>query len=216
MGCDYVRNFDIPPDALEQLDIALGECTVCVDVGVCDLCDMQGKSLQRVFVNVLGMGYDANVVRRVERRRGRMRGRATYLFGALREIFSLRSHSLEGELDGDPFRTDMFLFAAGLGRYFGGGMMIAPWASPQNGRFQLVWGKNARRLEVLRLLQRIYRGQHLQHPHVDTRYGRRLKLTGHPQAYVQAEGELIGRTPINIEVNSGKLCFAVREAQTGK
>jgi diacylglycerol kinase family enzyme len=172
---------------------------------------MDGEPFQRVFLNVLGMGYDANVVKRVQRKRDRVQGKATYLFSALQELFSLRSHRLEGEIDGDPFQTDMFLFAAGLGRYFGGGMMITPWASPQGGRLQLVWGRNPGRLEVLRLLQRIYTGRHLHHSHVGTRYSHHLKLSGHPQAYVQAEGELIGQTPINVEVTSGKLCFATRE-----
>jgi YegS/Rv2252/BmrU family lipid kinase len=214
MGCDYVRNFDIPPDPLEQLDTALGESVACVDVGVCDLRDMNGEPLQRVFLNVLGMGYDANVVKRIQCQRDRMKGKVPYLLSALQELYSLRSHRLEGEVDGDPFRTDMFLFAAGLGRYFGGGMMITPWASPQEGRLQLVWGRNPGRLEVLRLLKRIYTGRHLRHPHVGTRYGHRFKLSGHPKAYVQAEGELIGRTPVNVEVFPGKLCFAVRHSQT--
>jgi YegS/Rv2252/BmrU family lipid kinase len=214
MGCDYIRNFGVPSDKFEQLDTALGESLAYVDVGVCELYGMNGKPLQRVFLNVLGVGYDANVVRRVQRQRYRIQGRVTYFFSALQELFSLRSHRLEGEVDGDPFQTDMFLFAAGLGRYFGGGMMITPWASPQGGRFHLVWGRNPGRLEVLRLLQRIYAGRHLQHPHVGTCYGRQLKLSSYPQAYVQAEGELIGRTPINAEVISGKLCFATRQTQT--
>jgi diacylglycerol kinase (ATP) len=172
---------------------------------------MNGEPLQRVFLNVLGIGYDANVVKRVQRKRHRVQGRAIYLFSALQELFSLKSHRLEGEIDGDPFQTDMFLFAAGLGRYFGGGMMITPWASPQGGRFQLVWGRNPRRLEVLKLLQRIYAGRHLQHPLVGTRYSYHLKLSGYPQAYIQAEGELIGRTPIHAEVVRGKLSFAGRK-----
>jgi len=213
MGCDYMRNFQIPPGMFEQLDTALGESVACVDVGVCDLRGMNGEPLQRVFLNVLGLGYDANVVKRIQRQRDRMQGRVTYLFSALQELFSLRSHRLEGEVDGAPFETDAFLFAVGLGRYFGGGMMITPWASPQGGRFQLVWGKNPSRLEVLRLLQKIYAGRHLHHPDVGTRYSYHLKLSGHPQAYVEAEGELIGRTPIDVEVTRGKLCFAARETE---
>ncbi|MBW1858579.1 MAG: diacylglycerol kinase family lipid kinase [Deltaproteobacteria bacterium] len=213
-GCDYVRNFAGPPGMLNQLDISLGKSVACVDVGVCRLHGMNGEPLQRVFLNVLGLGYDAGVVKRVQRQRVLTQGRVTYLFSALQELVSLRSHRLEGEVDGDPFETDTFLFAIGLGRYFGGGMMITPWASPQGGRFQLVWGRNPGRLEILRLLQRIYAGRHLHHSHVGTRYSHHLKLSGHPQAYVQAEGELIGRTPIDVEVTPGKLYFAARGTQT--
>jgi diacylglycerol kinase family enzyme len=133
VGCDYVRNFNIPPGMSKQLDTALGESVKCVDVGVCELRGKNGEPLQRIFLNVLGLGYDANVVKRVRRQCARMHGRLTYLFSALQELVSLKSHWLRGEIDGDPFQTDSFLFAIGLGRYFGGGMMITPWASPQGG-----------------------------------------------------------------------------------
>ncbi len=128
IGCDYVRNFAVAAGMLNQLDIALGKSVACVDVGVCRLHGMNGEPLQRVFLNVLGLGYDANVVKRVQRQRVLTQGRVTYLLSALQELVSLRSHRFEGEVDGDPFETDSFLFAIGLGRYFGGGMMITPWA----------------------------------------------------------------------------------------
>lgn len=46
MGCDYVRNFNIPPGMSKQLDTALGESLKCVDVGVCDLRGINGKPLR--------------------------------------------------------------------------------------------------------------------------------------------------------------------------
>jgi YegS/Rv2252/BmrU family lipid kinase len=214
MGCDYIRSFEVGSSMLKKLDTALGQSVACVDVGVCQLQGLNGKPLQRVFLNVLGLGYDANVVKRVQRQRVRIHGRITYLFSALQELISLQSHRLQGEVNGDPFETDALLFAVGLGRYFGGGMMITPWASPQAGRFQLVWGRNLGRLKLLRLLQKIYRGQHLYHRQVHSHFGHHLKLSGHPQAHVQAEGELIGRTPINVQVAPAKLCFAAGDTQT--
>jgi diacylglycerol kinase (ATP) len=122
---------------------------------------------------------------------------------------------LKGEVNGDPFETDAFLFAVGLGRFFGKGMMITPGASPQAGRFQLVWGQYTGRLEVLRLLQKIYTGQHLDHPQVHMLYGQHLNLTAQPQAYVQAEGELIGQTPVEVELYPRTLHFAVRNTELG-
>jgi diacylglycerol kinase (ATP) len=216
MGCDYLRSFEVGASMLEELDTALGQSVVRVDVGVCQLQGLNGKPLQRVFVNVLGLGYDANVVRRIQRQRVRIHSRITYLFSALQELASLQSHRLQGEVNGVPFETDALLFAVGLGRYFGGGMMITPWASPQAGRFQLVWGGDLGRLELLGLLPKIYRGQHLYHRQVHSHFGHRLKLSGHPEAYVQVEGELIGRTPINVEVAPAKLCFAAGDTRTAR
>jgi len=210
LGCDYIRNFEVGQSVVERLVTALGESVALVDVGVCRLQGLDGELLQRIFVNVLGLGYDANVVERIQRKHTRIGGRITYLLSSVQELVRLKSHQLKGEVNGKPLETDTFLFAVGLGRYFGGGMMITPGASPQAGRFQLVWGQYTGRLKVLRLLQKIYTGQHIYHPQVHTRYGHHLKLTTDPQAYVQAEGELIGRTPIEVRLYPMRLSFAAR------
>lgn len=184
-----------------------------VDVGVCHLEGLDGKTLQRTFVNVLGLGYDASVVERIQCQHRRRVGSMTCLASALREIMWLRTYRLKGEIDGVPFETLTFLFAVGLGRYFGRSMMITPGASPQAGRFQLVWADDLGRLAVLRLLQKTYSRQHMNHLRVHTLYGRYLRLNSRPQAHVQAEGELIGRTPIEIELHPRTLPLAVGSAK---
>ncbi|MBW2174929.1 MAG: hypothetical protein JRF64_09955 [Deltaproteobacteria bacterium] len=119
LGCDYIRNFEVGQSMVERLVTALGESVALVDVGVCRLQGLDGEPLQRIFVNVLGLGYDANVVERIQRKHTRIGGRITYLLSALQEIVRLKSHQLKGEVNGDPFETDTFLFAVGLGRFFG-------------------------------------------------------------------------------------------------
>ncbi len=215
MGCDYMRNFDVGYSLTEALVVALGESLIPVDIGMCHLHDMNGSPVQRVFMYVLGLGYDANVVERMLRQRGHVHGRIIYLLSALQELVRLKSHRVEAEVDGDCFHTDTVLFAVGLGCYFGGGMMITPGASPQGGRFQLVWGQHQSRLEVLHLLSKIYAGQHLCHPRVHTRYGRHVRVTAEPRAYVQAEGALIGQTPVEVEHYPMKLQFAAAKPRFG-
>jgi diacylglycerol kinase (ATP) len=90
-------------------------------------------------------------------------------------------------------------------------MMITPGASPQAGRFQLVWAKRLGRLQILRLIRKIYTGEHLQHPQVYVRHARHVKLSSDPPAYVEAEGELIGQTPIDVKVYPAALRFAARK-----
>lgn len=212
-GSDYMRNFETGRSLTEKLIAALGESVTPVDIGICRLQAMNGKPLQRIFVNVLGLGYDSNVVERLRRQRIHIPNRIAYVVGAVQELVRLKSYRLKGEVDGEPFETDALLLAIGLGRYFGGGMMITPGASPQAGRFQLVWAECLGRLEVLRLLREIYAGEHLDHPKVFTRYACHLKLTADPAAYVEAEGELIGRTPIEMKLYPAAFHFAAKNAK---
>lgn len=207
-GCDYARNFSLGGTLQDKLAAALAEPSVPVDVGLCRLIGLDGRLRTRTFVNVLGFGFDAAVIDRVQRRSMKIRGRLPYLIASLREIAQARSCSVTGMVDAEPIDTKALIVAAGLGTSFGAGMRITPGGMPGAGRFQVVWGEGLSRFELLRLLPKIYTGRHLAHPKVCSRYARRVELTAVPAAGVEAEGELIGTTPIRLEIHPRSLRIA--------
>lgn len=209
-GCDYGRNFELGSGPDEHLATALGEATVPVNVGICRLSGFDDQPRERVFMNILGLGFDARVVRRFQQRCSYIRGKAAYLICAVQELLRLQSHLVKGEVDGLPLETRVHILVVGLGRYFGGGILVAPKASPQSGQFQLVWLQPVSRLQVLRMLPDLWTGRHLNHPEIHSRFAGRLRLVAHPPALVEAEGELIGRTPIAVELRRQALFFAAR------
>lgn len=207
-GCDYVRNFSLGASLHEKLATALAEPSVAVDVGVCRLSGSDGGPLTRVFLNVLGFGFDAAVIDRYQRRRMKFRGRIPYLIASLQEMAQARSLSVKGLVDGEPVDAPVLIFAAGLGTSFGAGMRITPGGIPGAGRFQAVWDEGLTRFELLRILPKIYAGRHIGHPKVRSRYARRIELTAEPAAGVEAEGELIGTTPIQLAIHPHGLRIA--------
>jgi diacylglycerol kinase (ATP) len=209
-GCDYVRNFTLGRTLGEKLATALVEPTVSVDVGICHLVGLDGEPRARIFFNVLGFGFDAAVIDRFRRRRLKLRGKLPYFIAGLQEMVQTKYYRVKGQADDEPIDTAALIFVVGLGRSFGGGMRVTPEGRPWAGRFQAVWGGRLTRFELLRLLPKIYAGQHLNHPKVHSRYARVLELRAEPPAYVEAEGELIGRTPIKLELYPRALRVAAR------
>ncbi|MFO7684790.1 MAG: diacylglycerol kinase family lipid kinase [Desulfobacterales bacterium] len=207
-GCDYVRNFNLGTTLHEKLATALAEPSVPVDVGACRLSGLDGRPLARVFLNVLGFGFDAAVIDRFQRQRLKFRGRIPYLIASLQEMAQARSLSVKGAVDGEPVDAPALIFAAGLGTSFGAGMRITPGGTPGAGRFQTVWDERLTRFELLRLLPKIYAGRHIGHPKVRSRYARRIELAAEPAAGVEAEGELIGTTPIRLAIHPEGLRIA--------
>jgi diacylglycerol kinase (ATP) len=207
-GCDYVRNFSRGHNLGDCLTQALGETTVAVDVGILQVQAIDGKPLARICLNVLGLGFDARVVARLRRQKLPLAGKTPYLLSVLQELFLLRHFRLTGLIDGEPVASQSSLLVAALGRYFGGGIMIAPLASPQSGRFQVVWDEELSRLTLLSLLGKTFSGDHLSHPQVHTRFARRLQLSANPPAVVQVEGEPVGQTPLEVMLSPEKLHVA--------
>lgn len=207
-GCDYPRNFEVGRTIQENLAAALGESELPVNLGLVSLPGLDGRPRQRVFIGVLGLGFDAEVVRRFQRQSWLLRGKIAYFISGLKELIRLKSYRLQGEFNGGTIDAMALICVAGLGRYFGGGILIAPQASPQSDGFHLVWVEQLSPLKVLKLLPALWTGRHLGHPQVQASHAGHLKLTAAPPAYVQAEGELIGRTPIEMEIRRRAINFA--------
>jgi diacylglycerol kinase family enzyme len=96
--------------------------------------------------------------------------------------------------DQRPQGLDITMCAVCNGRYFGGGLHVAPNASPQDGRFDVVLVTAVRRLTLVRSLLLVRSGRHLALPCV--RESRARSLTAEPaNATARVPLELDGDTP---------------------
>ena len=106
----------------------------------------------------------------------------------------------------EVFQGGIALAAVANGRYFGGGMHVAPEARPDDGLLDLVIIPALPKHELLMRLPSLYRGTHLAAPGVALFRGRRVELEplGEP-ALGEVDGEPVARLPMTVEVRPGAL-----------
>jgi diacylglycerol kinase family enzyme len=99
------------------------------------------------------------------------------------------------------------LAAAANGRYFGGGMQVAPDARPDDGLLDVVVVPGLSKPRLLAELPRIYRGTHVGVGGVHSRRGRVLEAAslGGEAPWVEIDGEPLGRVPARFEILPGAL-----------
>jgi diacylglycerol kinase family enzyme len=212
-GCDYIRNFEGGASLTERLHTAIGESSVPVSLGLCRFCGVRGEVLRKVFIMVLGVGLDAEVIRRFESRRIVRSGWIAYVLSSFQELRRVKPLRLNGEIDGAPFNARAPFFVAGIGRYFGKRMAIAPGSSPSSGTCQLVWAESMSNLNLLRLIPLTYFGAHVKDTRIRTTHARRVTLDSNPPAWIQADGELLGKTPLELEILPAALHFAAKRTK---
>jgi len=210
-GSDFARALGIPQDPAAAVAALATSRPTPIDVG--ELACMDGRELRtRFFVNVAGLGFDADVAEEIARagERGR-KGRAVYFLSVFKTLGRMRSRpmriTLMSSSPGEPPRTmdcRASLIAVCNGRFFGGGMHIAPHADPSDGAFDVVLLDSMGRLEFLANFLRVYRGTHLTHPKVRTARASELRIEqigrdGRPMR-LQAEGESFGEAPVSIRM----------------
>jgi diacylglycerol kinase family enzyme len=86
------------------------------------------------------------------------------------------------------------------GRYLGGGMMMCPEASPDDGLFDVLLIGDVTKRDLVRTMPKIYRGTHLPHPKAELLRGAVVSVDSDAPLPVQLDGEQPGTTPVRFEV----------------
>jgi len=131
----------------------------------------------RYFGNGVGIGFDA-VVGFVAARMKRLTGFASYVVAALETIFLYyRAPLLRIEYDGETLTLPGLMVSTMNGRRMGGGFMMGPDASPDDGLFDLCIAEQVSRLRILGLIPKFMNGTQATHPAIKMARARRVTVT---------------------------------------
>jgi diacylglycerol kinase family enzyme len=170
--------------------------------------DHDGREAQRAFLNIASFGLSGLVVRVVDENPKWIGGTPAYLFGTLRAMRRYRNQRVRIALDdGEPRETNVLTVAIANGRFFGGGMKVAPNAEIDDGLFDVVTLAQAP-LESLAMSADIYRGTHLGRGGVSCVRAKRIVAAPVDEGdvvLIDLDGEQPGRLPATFEVVPGAL-----------
>jgi diacylglycerol kinase family enzyme len=140
-GGDLRRTLRLPDD-LGLGARALREAPPrAIDLGLVEFTANDGARVTRHFVNVASCGIGAVVVKRVNASSKALGGRLTFKLASARELLGWRDRRVRWRADGGPWtETPITAFSVCNGRYFGGGMMVAPGARIDDGLLDVTIG----------------------------------------------------------------------------
>jgi len=200
-GNDLSDTLQIPRNYREAIKHLVLSPLRRLDLGRIQYAGHDGNFYSRYFVNVAGLGLDGDTVARVNRTSKALGGFVSFLWGTVVSLLLYRNREMAIEVDGRLiFKGPVTMVAVGNGRYFGGGMCIAPRAVMDDGLLDIVIIHNMSKPDLLVNLPRVYRGSHLSHPRVESLSGRRVVINALGVALLNLDGEQPGRAPIEIEL----------------
>jgi diacylglycerol kinase (ATP) len=194
-GNDVGRQFQLRDPA------HLGDRTTRVDILRLSYSQKENDPAERYALFHAGVGLAAEAVEMSNRLKGKL-GWLAYAGGTAVALYRHQPHQVRFSWDDGPIvtRDVNFIFAAN-GKYAGGGMLVAPMASMDDGIVDVITLEGASRSDMMfRLLPSIYRGAHIGHAAVGHFRAHTLHLASDEPLTVQADGELAGTTPVWIDV----------------
>ncbi|MGH2443225.1 MAG: diacylglycerol/lipid kinase family protein [Chloroflexota bacterium] len=194
-GMDFARNMGLPRGIEAVTQVLLRGSTRRIDVGLSHL------PTETLFVNFAETGLGAAVVAREALFAGGWPGRLSFLLAAIGAAVKEVNMRALVVVDGEPvYEGSMVSIVAANGRYFGGGMKIAPQASMTDGRLDVLILGNLTKGQLLTHFWKIYPGTHVRHPKVLWLRGTSVHIQTDSPFRLDLDGELNGGTPFQLTV----------------
>jgi YegS/Rv2252/BmrU family lipid kinase len=189
------RTLHIPEDPIAALHELLAGEARFLDVGFI-------KNKQRYFIVAAGAGVDADTMRDANRGNKARLGRRAYLLAIVRNLFQRRVHDINLWLEDD---TSVRLRAHSVLVFNAselaiGPLRVGPGVTPHDGKLEVAVLRGVNMwsfvVDAWHLLT-----HKLRHRNAPDRYSvKRVRIEAQPPLLTQADGDVLGDTPLDIEV----------------
>jgi YegS/Rv2252/BmrU family lipid kinase len=211
-GMDFGRTYDVPTKFEDAVRVALEGDVRTIDAGHVTYLTWSGETAERYFANVSSVGMSGAVAQRANGMSKVLGGKVTFFYALTRVFLEWQNTEVTVRLDDAERRGRMHDVIVANGVWHGGGMMLAPDAAPDDGRFDVVLIGDVSKIDFLTTAPKIYKGKHVHHPKVEVLRSRRVEVDAPVQLPIELEGEQVGTTPAAFSVVPGALRVRVPRA----
>jgi YegS/Rv2252/BmrU family lipid kinase len=198
-GGDFRRTLDWTTDFESAVRRLTGTQTTALDIGSLRFDSHQGKPSQRYFANVCSFGVSGLVDQEVNKTTKVLGGKASFLLGSLKAMRRYDDKLVRFSLDGGPAtETTVTTLSVANGKFFGGGMKVAPEANVSDGIFDVTLWQGYGVKDFVLKSPSIYSGKHTQWAGTKTFRCQVLEATSKQEVLIDCDGEQPGRLPCTV------------------
>ncbi|MDR6227165.1 diacylglycerol/lipid kinase family protein [Desmospora profundinema] len=197
-GNDFAIAQGIPTDPLQAFDRVLQHRVRRIDTA---------KLHERFLIGFSGIGFDGLVAETVNLSSAkRWLGKMVYPYAALQTWVKFRPAHATLTIDGEMYSfPDLWLIAVTNIPNYGGGMLVCPEADDQDGSLDICCVSRLSHGRFLKVFPSVFKGKHARHPSITMKRGKTITIQTDPPLTVHADGEVIGQTPLSIQIQPQSL-----------
>jgi YegS/Rv2252/BmrU family lipid kinase len=203
-GGDFIKTVGTSRKLAEAAHTLAHGTPRTIDIGRLQYVQHDGTPAQRYFINIASFGIGGLVDRYVNQSHKLLSGKASFFLATVRASLHYKNARCRITLDDGPaIQQPIYVVAVSNGRFFGGGMKIAPDAEMDDGQFDVVTIGDVSMMSMILHSSRIYRGTHIGLPQVAAQRAR--KVVAEPvdagvEVLLDVDGEAPGRLPATFEL----------------
>jgi diacylglycerol kinase (ATP) len=210
-GGDFCRTLKVSTDIKEGLNQLMNGTEKYMDLGRISFSTNNSKNETRFFVNIAGCGMAGEVVKTINKS-SKSFGSFSYYLSSVKKLFSYKNKLVKIKMDNnDEMESKIVTIAISNGKYFGGGMKIAPDAMIDDGKFHVTIIEDWSILQKIIYSSKLYNGSILKTKGVKSFVCEKIKIESLDEnpALIDCDGEDIGFLPLEAEVIPSAIKFIV-------
>ena len=200
-GNDWVRTFGISNRYRDAVRAIREGYSFLQDVGVVSYEEAHYRQ-SRYIANVAGVGFDAQVIRKLShlKKKGH-KSRWRYTWCLVKSYFRYKSTGVKVWVDDRLVYNNLLLsIAIGICKFNGGGIQQLPRAVADDGELDLSLIRPIHFWHILFRFRYLFNGGIYRIRHILQERGSRIRIESSPEVSVEADGELLGETPLEFSV----------------
>jgi diacylglycerol kinase (ATP) len=151
-GNDLSRSIHLPPDPVDAFKAMLAGRTEVIDLW---------KANDVYFINVFGLGLDTDLTGWAAKTKKLLKGMPAYILALFLTLFGFKFKKIKLTVDGKEMEREALVVTASNGRFYGGGILVAPDAHISDGKLELVIINRVFKLRIPMLLSKYIVGRHI-------------------------------------------------------
>lgn len=157
-----------------------------------------GRVGERYFITMAGVGFDAHVVAAVDEMLKRRLGKLAYVTRLLQQLRTYDFPTYQAIIEGRNFPASSIIVTNG--RFYAGRLLLAPEASLEEEALKVILFQRKGVWHALKYAAALLFGLLPRLSDVRQLSAQRLRLEGPPGDPLQADGDLVGQLPANVEL----------------
>ncbi len=217
-GSDFIKTMGIPKSVEDAVEVIFNGKVKTLDVARCVFKDFNGNDVERYYINITEFGMGGEVANLVNKYGKVFKGTLPFLIFAVicNLTFKNKEIRIRSDSSDEKFRdikANIRVVAVANGRFYGGGMEIAPLAKPDDELLDVVI-VSMKALETFKSLPLLYQGEKgfskaLSTGKVTYFRAKNISIENADGLFIEMEGEVPGHSPKKFEIIPKQINFLV-------
>jgi len=209
-GNDFARMFGITYNVALLKKWIDEDSFRTIDLGFTTFTGTKGEPATRYFINISDVGIGGAIAHNLSTSSKLLGSFLTYQLAILKGLFSYKNQPVKVRADTFIYEKSIMSLIVANGKFFGGGMGIAPHALPDDKLFSIVIIGEISTLTYLKNLSNIRKSVKIEHPELKYLVASEISIESPTGPLpIDMDGEFIGFSPVTMKIVPAAIQFIV-------